>query len=98
MTRCGAGSTGSMYTSSAPSLWQEIGTTITPSRTVPPASGAPPSCGVRAICSGVPSSSSRGVPSLIACLAWRITDGSAQAPPIQPRSSPDAVMIAREPS
>ena len=33
MTRCGTGSTGSMYTSSAPSLWQEIGTTVIPSGT-----------------------------------------------------------------
>ena len=36
-------------------------------------------------------------PSVITWRASRITAGSAHAPPIQPRSSPDAVMIAREP-
>ena len=74
-----------MYTSSAPSLWQEIGTTVIPSAIVVPN------------CSGVPSSSSRALPSAMACRASRTTTGSAQAPPIQPRSSPSAVMIAREP-
>ena len=44
-----------------------------------------------------PSSSSRGTPSVITCRASRITTGSAHAPPIQPCSSPSAVMIAREP-
>ena len=47
--------------------------------------------------SGVPSSSSRAVPSAITRCASRITTGSAQAPPIQPRSSPSAVMMARAP-
>src|SRR5580658_7730481 len=47
--------------------------------------------------SGLPSSSSRGFPSAMTCFASRITTGSAQAPPIQPSSSPSAVMMAREP-
>src|SRR5579859_75225 len=85
-TRCGAGSTGSMYTSSAPSLWQEIGTTVIPSGM------APPNLSV------VPSSSSRAVPSAMTCWAWLITDGSAHAPPIHPCTCPDAVMIARAPT
>jgi len=45
----------------------------------------------------VPSSSSPGTPSAMTRRASRITTGSAHAPPIQPRSSPDAMMIAREP-
>src|SRR5712691_145255 len=84
-TRCGAGSTGSMYTSSAPSLWQEIGTTAIPSGTASPNLSAGPS------------RSTRGWPSPIAARASRMTAGSAQAPPIQPRNSPSAVMIARDP-
>jgi len=59
--------------------------------TVMPSGTAPPNC------SGVPSSSSRAVPSAITRCASRITTGSAQAPPIQPRSSPSAVMMARAP-
>ena len=47
--------------------------------------------------SGLPSSSSRAFPSAMTCFASRITTGSAQAPPIQPSSSPSAVMMAREP-
>ena len=86
MTRRGAGCTGSMNTSSAPSLWQAIGTTVIPSGTVSPN------------WSGVPRSSRRGSPSAITCRAWRMTTGSAQAPPIQPCTSPSAVMIARLPS
>src|SRR3984957_18871977 len=85
ITRCGTGSTASMYTSKAPSLWQEIGTTVIPSGTAPPN------------WSGLPSSSSRALPSAMTCFASRITTGSAQAPPIHPSSSPSAVMMAREP-
>ncbi len=48
-------------------------------------------------CSGLPSSSSFAVPVEITRWASRMTVGSAQAPPIQPRNSPPAVMIAREP-
>ena len=59
--------------------------------TVMPSGTAPPNW------SGVPSSSSRAVPSAITRCASRITTGSAHAPPIQPRSSPSAVMIARAP-
>src|SRR3984885_12336273 len=85
ITRCGTGNTASMYTSRAPSLWQEIGTTVIPSGMAVPN------------WSGLPSSSSRGSPSAMTCFASRITTGSAQAPPIQPSSSPSAVMSAREP-
>src|SRR6202453_4021794 len=46
--------------------------------------------------SRLPSRIRRGVPCWMTCLASRITTGSAQAPPIQPCSSPSAVMIARE--
>src|SRR5258708_12661735 len=61
-----------------------MGTKLMPSRTGPPN------------CSVVPSSSSRGAPSAITSRAWRMTAGSAHAPPIQPCSSPEAVMIARQ--
>src|SRR3569833_1510832 len=47
--------------------------------------------------SGVPSSSSRASRSRITSRAARMTTGSAHAPPIQPYSSPAAVMIARDP-
>src|ERR1700751_5033392 len=62
-----------------------MGTTVIPSGTAAPN------------WSGVPSSSSRALPSAMTCFASRITTGSAQAPPIQPRTCPSAVMIAREP-
>ncbi len=62
-----------------------MGTTRIPSGTAPPN------------CPGSPSSSSRGTPLLITSRASRSTAGSAHAPPIQPRSSPAAVMMAREP-
>src|ERR1700722_7057631 len=62
-----------------------MGTTVIPSGTAAPN------------WSRVPSSSSRGTPSVITCWASRITTGSAHAPPIQPCRSPEAVMIAREP-
>src|SRR5579864_2960700 len=47
--------------------------------------------------SGVPSRSSLAAPSAMTRCASRITTGSAHAPPIQPWTSPSAVMIAREP-
>src|SRR5580698_623248 len=47
--------------------------------------------------SGLPSSSSLGLPSAMICRASLITTGSAQAPPIQPCSWPSLVMMAREP-
>jgi hypothetical protein len=59
--------------------------------TAMPSGTAPPNW------SGLPSSRSLAVPDAMTCWASRMTAGSAQAPPIHPRSSPSAVMIAREP-
>src|SRR5580700_11508994 len=62
-----------------------------PDTSVSPESGGYPNW------SGLPSSSSRAVPEAITSRASRMTAGSAHAPPIQPCSSPSAVMIARAP-
>ena len=81
----GEGSTGSTYTSSAPSLWHAIGTVTTPSRWCSASSSA------------VPKKSSRAVPSSSVRRASRITVGSAQAPPIQPVTFRSAVISAVAP-
>src|SRR5581483_75572 len=84
-TRSGPRGSGSMKIFSAPSLWHDIGTSTVSSSPSPARS------------SGEPRNTSRGVPSARADSASRTTTGSAQAPPTQPRTSPEAVMTAREP-